>query len=169
MPSLQHCKFLTPRLCHHPPCRGTSRTSYHCQATQQSPHTAILHTTRCLATAAPNPLTTWVTANGGTVAPALDIVAWGGDDGGAGYGLGATAPITSGQHLVSLPTPLQLTYDEQTTPASLLGLIKQVPEELWGAKLALQLLAQRAQGEQSLWAPYIRNLPVGFPGVCALV
>lgn len=97
----------------------------------------------------------------------MAIVAWGGDDGGSGYGLGARGPIPSGTPLISLPTRLQLTYDQHTTPASLLRLIKKVPDELWGAKLALQLLAQRAQGEQSLWAPYIRNLPVGFAGVCA--
>lgn len=99
------------------------------------------------------------------MAPSLDIVAWCGDDGGSGYGLGATAPIPSGTPLVSIPTHAQLTYDDQHTPAPLMRLINQVPEELWGAKLALQLLAQRAQGEQSMWSPYIRNLPVGFQGV----
>jgi histone-lysine N-methyltransferase SETD3 len=48
---------------------------------------------------------------------------------------------------------------------SLQELIELVPRELWGAKLALKLLYERYRGEESSYAPYIANLPVGFPGV----
>jgi hypothetical protein len=41
----------------------------------------------------------------------------------------------------------------------------QVPEELWGGRLALALLAQRASGGASPFAPYVSALPRGFPGV----
>lgn len=40
-----------------------------------------------------------------------------------------------------------------------------VPSELWGARLALALLAQRVLGAESPFAPYIANLPLGFPGL----
>lgn len=40
-----------------------------------------------------------------------------------------------------------------------------MPAELWGAKLALQLLQQRLAGGESPYAPYISHLPVGFPGI----
>lgn len=63
-----------------------------------------------------------------------------------------------------LPKHCQLTYDEQTQP-ELLALIEQVPPELWGAKLALQVLAHRVQGADSRFSPYISNLPVGVPGI----
>lgn len=43
-----------------------------------------------------------------------------------------------GVRLVQLPRACQLSYDEASDPR-LLALISQVPEELWGAKLALQV------------------------------
>ena len=46
--------------------------------------------------------------------------------------------LKPGQCLVHLPKHCQLTYDEQTQP-ELLALIEQIPPELWGAKLALQV------------------------------
>ena len=44
----------------------------------------------------------------------------------------------SGELLVSLPRSCQLSYDGSTEP-NLLQLISKVPDELWGAKLALQV------------------------------
>lgn len=41
----------------------------------------------------------------------------------------------------------------------------QVPEELWGGRLALALLAQRAEGTGGAFAPYVSALPRGFEGV----
>jgi hypothetical protein len=39
---------------------------------------------------------------------------------------------------VHLPAALQLTFDDRSD-ARLLALVRQVPDELWGAKLALQV------------------------------
>ena len=47
-------------------------------------------------------------------------------------------PCEAGARLISLPRKLQLTYDA-SSDAALLALISKVPEELWGAKLALQV------------------------------
>lgn len=69
-----------------------------------------------------------------------------------------------GTKLVELPPSCQLTYDGSSDPR-LLKLIDQVPTELWGARLALQLLAHRVQGSTSPFASYISNLPVGVQGV----
>lgn len=44
----------------------------------------------------------------------------------------------AGTRLVELPRSCHLTYDESSDPR-VLQLIQQVPEELWGAKLALQV------------------------------
>ncbi len=149
--------------------------------TQEYPtHTTHTHIAiRCLATTTnthQHELVTWVHKHGGTVSPSINVVAWGGDDGGSGFGLGATDPVTSGTQLIMLPTALHLTFTEDDPPPAaaaessptaraLRALVRQVPQELWGGKLALHLLAQRARGNGSKWAPYIRNLPVGFVGV----
>eukprot|EP00775_Hariotina_reticulata_P007813 gene7813-8010_t len=88
-----------------------------------------------------------------------------GSDGGSGWGLVATQDMTTpGTRLIELPRRCQLTYDESTDPR-VLGLIQQVPDELWGAKLALQVLVQRVAGAQSPFATYISQLPVGVSGV----
>ncbi|WIA31032.1 hypothetical protein OEZ86_001070 [Tetradesmus obliquus] len=88
-----------------------------------------------------------------------------GSDGGSGWGLVATQAITQpGSRLIELPRACQLTYDE-SSDARVLSLMQQVPEELWGAKLALQLLTQRIAGPGSHYATYISYLPVGVSGV----
>lgn len=46
----------------------------------------------------------------------------------------------AGTRLIQLPRSCHLTYDESSDPR-VLTLIQQVPEELWGAKLALQVRA----------------------------
>lgn len=46
--------------------------------------------------------------------------------------------MQAGQRLIELPRSCHLTYDESSDPR-VLQLIQQVPEELWGAKLALQV------------------------------
>lgn len=53
--------------------------------------------------------------------------------------VGAQAISQPGTRLIELPRSCQLTYDESSDPR-VLNLIQQVPEELWGAKLALQVL-----------------------------
>jgi Rubisco LSMT substrate-binding/SET domain len=80
---------------------------------------------------------------------------------------------------------LHLSYgNDGATDPRLLNLIQKVPTELWGAKLALQLLAHRIRGSRSDsinyntdgktntrnnqindFAPYIAALPLGFPGL----
>lgn len=168
----------------HHPCIEYHPPTHNCPPHTTPTHNPTARAIRCLATTThQHELVTWVHKHGGTVSPTIDVVAWGGDDGGSGFGLGATAVVASGTQLIMLPSALHLTYSEdpQTstssgsstscsegtppTPPTLRALIRQVPQELWGGKLALQLLAQRALGNGSLWAPYIRNLPVGFAGV----
>lgn len=61
-----------------------------------------------------------------------------GRDGGSGWGLKALADHAPGARLIELPASCHLTYDGEADP-KLLALIDQVPEELWGAKLALQV------------------------------
>lgn len=50
----------------------------------------------------------------------------------------------AGQRLVELPRSCHLAYDESSDPR-VLQLIQQVPEELWGAKLALQVRTAQQQ------------------------
>ena len=44
----------------------------------------------------------------------------------------------AGERLVNLPAQCQLTYGQHTIPC-LMRLIEKVPQEFWGAKLALQV------------------------------
>jgi hypothetical protein len=76
----------------------------------------------------------------------------------------AQAITKPGTRLIELPRSCQLTYDE-SSDARVLSLIQQVPDELWGAKLALQVLVQRIAGPASHFATYISYLPVGVSGV----
>lgn len=55
--------------------------------------------------------------------------------------------LERGQQLVLLPKRCQLTYDDESTP-ELLALIEQVPHELWGARLALQVCTP---SEAAIW------------------
>lgn len=48
-----------------------------------------------------------------------------------------------------LPKQCQLTYDDKSEP-ELLGLIEQVPHELWGARLALQVCMLPESAVQSM-------------------
>ena len=82
-----------------------------------------------------------------------------------GLTLKALAPVQKGELLISLPSGLQLSQDTSTDPASLTELIELVPKELWGGKLALKLLFERYRGDESPYATYVSNLPVGFPGI----
>ena len=74
----------------------------------------------------------WVEGSGGSVSG----VAVTRD--GAGFGLQAAQGCIAGSTLIALPQRCHLTYDAATDPR-LLALIEQVPAELWGAKLALQV------------------------------
>jgi len=79
--------------------------------------------------------------------------------------------ITSAPH----PTPTTPSFRTrtlfpQTHPTSILHhahthALTQVPEELWGGRLALALLAARAAGPDSPFAAYLSHLPRGFSGV----
>jgi hypothetical protein len=53
----------------------------------------------------------------------------------------------------------------QVVDARLLALIRSVPPELWGMRLGLRLLSQRAAGDSAFWAPYVAHLPDRFVGV----
>eukprot|EP00793_Prasinoderma_coloniale_P003075 PRCOL_00006542-RA len=84
-------------------------------------------------------------------------------EGAAGWGLAAARPVAAGETLITLPRSLALTYGPGSDPA-LLAMIAKVPEELWSVRLALALLAERAKGDASRWAPYIATLPASYPG-----
>ena len=121
----------------------------------------------------PHELVEWVLAKGGRVSAAVAPANLAGRDGGSGWGLKATRAVRAGERLVELPPGAMLTYGDggaaagqsnQTDPA-LLALIARVPEELWGGRLALALLAERAKGPASPFAAYVAALPRGFPGV----
>ena len=64
----------------------------------------------------------------------------------------------AGSCLIALPQRCHLTYDLATTDPRLLALINQVPAELWGAKLALQVriasLARRPGTPSSAHPPF---------------
>ena len=84
-------------------------------------------------------------------------------------------PCEAGARLISLPRRLQLTYDAGSD-AALLALISRVPEELWGAKLALQVLhphgifSVKVSAVHFVWHANIARLhsPGGVvgPGIC---
>ncbi|GLI58700.1 hypothetical protein VaNZ11_000451, partial [Volvox africanus] len=82
----------------------------------------------------------------------------------SGWGLKSTQDIEPGQRLIKLPAACHLTYGANDDPR-LLSLVDKVPTELWGAKLALQLVFHRLRGSDSKFATYISNLPRGVPGV----
>lgn len=108
-------------------------------------------------------LVQWVQRAGGSVS-GVAVRRWNGADGGSGFGLQAAAAVPAGAPLVTLPPAAHLTYGAATDP-NLLDLIARVPEELWGAKLALQLLAKRLEGGAGSHDSYVRALPRGFPGL----
>ncbi len=63
-----------------------------------------------------------------------------------------------------LPSTCHLTYGANDDPR-LLSLIDKVPDDLWGAKLALQLLYHRLRGADSPFSTYVANLPKGVSGI----
>lgn len=84
-------------------------------------------------------LVSWVESRGGSAAGVAVAAA------ADGYGLQAARDAAPGATLVALPQPCHLTYDDSSDPR-LLALVQQVPAELWGAKLALQVLNSRCAG-----------------------
>ncbi|GAX86280.1 hypothetical protein CEUSTIGMA_g13692.t1 [Chlamydomonas eustigma] len=108
-------------------------------------------------------LVDWVTTQGGKVS-GVALVNLAGRDGGSGWGLKAETEIAVGTKLIELPARCHLTYSA-SEDVKLLRLIDQVPSELWGAKLALQLLYHRVRGADSSFSSYISNLPVGVSGI----
>jgi hypothetical protein len=109
-------------------------------------------------------LSDWILENGGTV-DGVQVHSWHGADGGSGYGVKAMKNLKRGDELITLPERCQLTYEAGKDPMILKLWMDKIPSELWGAKLALKLLHERIEGEQSHFWPYIQNLPLGFPGL----
>ena len=72
----------------------------------------------------------------------------------------------AGDRLVHLPAHCQLTYGDNTSP-KLMSLIEKVPQELWGAKLALQVsphLLFCSLGSRTLTPPHQKT----HMGACTL-
>ena len=107
------------------------------------------------ATDAVTQLCEWVEAQGGSAAK---VVA-----GPTPYGLGlhATTNLQRGDVAVSVPSSCLLAApadDEQ----ALGRLHDSVPDDFWAARLGLLLLAERAKGESSRVAEYLRTLPATY-------
>jgi len=83
-------------------------------------------------------LVAWVRANGGSVS-GVTVANLAGRDGGSGWGLTASEDLKPGRRLIELPSKCHLTYSGATSSPQLLSLIEQVPSDLWGARVALQV------------------------------
>jgi hypothetical protein len=105
-----------------------------------------------------NKLKLWLSSNGAYLGH-IDV----GADSTGGLGLVATQAVKKGERLIGLPKHLQLTYEEKSRgeDASLLPLIERIPDQLWGVKLGMKLLSERAKVKGEWW-PYILNLPQKF-------
>ena len=123
-----------------PPLPAAATSEWHPHSPLAPSHTGVHTAAAAQASdaAAPAPasaagdLIEWVEGSGGSVSG----VAVTRD--GAGFGLQAAQGCSAGSTLIDLPQRCHLTYDVATDPR-LLALIEQVPAELWGAKLALQV------------------------------
>eukprot|EP00850_Spirogloea_muscicola_P022128 SM000278S10015 [mRNA] locus=s278:142263:144269:- [translate_table: standard] len=85
--------------------------------------------------------------------------------------------MRAGEHLVTLPERLQLTYADTTEEYGQLGqqqqpgdavlraLQESIPEELWSLRLGLKLLAEKAGGNtrESPFQAYVDSLPERLP------
>ena len=129
-------------------------------------------------------LASWLEARGGS-AP-LDRVAVFAEGASKGFALRCVSGASANEVLIRLPASCLLNGDDDASSspsspsppssssssllpgeveAAVSRLCSRVPTELWGARLALRLLAHRAAGEASPLAPYLRALPSGVPGV----
>jgi hypothetical protein len=167
-----------PNHLHHRLVRSTasSGTTRHQPQLRESFAHGSIATSRALSSSAPlsgDPAATvvavealreWVVESGGEVHDGVTI----GDAGhGRGPGLQATHDVQVGETLVSLPRACMLTSESAAVgrDAQLAEAMASVPAELWPARLGLLLLSERARGDDSPWAPYIRLLPLRFDGI----
>jgi hypothetical protein len=123
----------------------------------------------------PHALVSLVTSSGGVVDGVRPVA--GTDQ--MGWGLEADRDLPSGHRCIVLPRRCQLSFEASAAEAAaaassapspaaadaLATLAADIPAELWGARLALALLRERARGETSPWHSYIAALPAAFPGV----
>jgi hypothetical protein len=111
-------------------------------------------------------LVSWIRSRGGHVHEGLTARYLGPQEGLALVLSETSPPLPAGTQLVRLPAACQLTYSDATVDPAVLSLIHAVPEELWGVKLALQLLHERVVSKgDSDFAAYIDLLPVGVQGL----
>eukprot|EP00878_Enallax_costatus_P019465 GHUV01020537.1.p1 GENE.GHUV01020537.1~~GHUV01020537.1.p1 ORF type:complete len:196 (+),score=31.87 GHUV01020537.1:333-920(+) len=137
----------------------------HLHSNSSSSRGAVVAAAAAAQPTASSVLIDWVVANGGSVKGAT-MANLAGSDGGSGWGLIATEDISKpGTRLIDLPRSCQLSYDESSDPR-VLRLIGQVPEELWGAKLALQVGLKTCH-----WFPHVctLNCTVSYGGECICI
>lgn len=145
-------------------------TGFRCTITPRTAHrrssrsSSSVHVIQSASDDSAQRLVDWVLKENGTV-NGVKIHRFNGADGASGYGLQAKEPVAQGTALITIPPSCQLSYNQSTIDPRLLNLIDKVPKELWGAKLALQLLSHRLHGKDDHFSPYLESLPVGFPGV----
>jgi histone-lysine N-methyltransferase SETD3 len=114
-----------------------------------------------------HPLVAFVREHGGTVDGVRPVA--GTDQ--MGWGLEAERDLPRGHRCIVLPRACQLTFDAaaaaeaEAASQALNSLAQDIPPELWGARLALALLRERARGDTSRWRAYVEALPAAFPGL----
>ena len=135
--------------------------------------TSRLRATCTSAESTTEPLTSWIHSCGGSVASSVHVAS---DPRLGGMTLVNTSndTIKANTHVVVLPRSVTLSLSSKTSndhefalhlPPLLEKHVASVPEELWPLKLGLGLLLERAKGDSSAYAPYIRSLPSSFDGV----
>ena len=105
----------------------------------------------------------WLDINGARFRESVDV-SWVGKDVG-GYRLTAKVDLDEGDRVIELPPGVPLTLCPKSDPPQLTSLVEQVPEELWGARLGLRLLLERALGTRGRHCEYVSNLPTAVQGV----
>ena len=103
---------------------------------------------------AANEVKCWLKDSGGTANVVVGPTA---------FGLGLLAPddVNEGDIVVSVPSACILTT-KSVENLELSKLIDDVPEEFWAARLALVLLAERAQGSASSKVAHLSSLPMSY-------
>ena len=158
---------------------STSSTSASASASSSSSSSSASASASASPSSTAEDLASWVEARGG-FAP-RDRVAVFAEGASRGLALRCVSGAKRGDVLVRLPASCLLHGDDddassssssalssllpEGVEAAVARLCSRVPPELWGARLALRLLAHRAAGDASPLAPYLRALPAGVPGV----
>jgi len=84
------------------------------------------------------------------------------ESGDLGPGLVAARDLAPDENLIVLPQRCMISLDDGATSEAILAVCEEIPDALWGLRLGLRLLAERARGEASPHAPYVASLPAAI-------